>query len=144
MKTVFTIHDFCLWVEKSLIFRLMKLNRFADYDTDYSRIFMGYSTTVKWFLIFFFSLWKLSKDVGVIKFTFLCFVVGLDVVFPLSVFLRSFMERDKMKCFGDGFTGKPECEWQAVMCSCMMAWQVLWCLADLCEWNSLWGERELL
>lgn len=142
-----TIHYFCLWVEKSLIFRLMKLNTFADYATDYNRIFVGYRPCL--WSDFFFSLWKLSKNVGGLSLPLLwifsgmmCLVVGLDVVFPLSVSLRSSMEGDKMKCCGDGFTGRPECEWQAVMCSCMMASQVVWCLADLRDWNSLWGERD--
>lgn len=79
----------------------------------------------------FFSLWKLSKNIGGLSLPLLwifsgmmCLVVGLDVVFPLSVSRRSSMEGDKMKCCGDGFTGRPECGWQAVMCSCMMASQV--------------------
>lgn len=52
IKAIFTIYDFCLWVEKYLIVRLIKLNTFADDDTDDNRIFVGYSACL-WSGVFF-------------------------------------------------------------------------------------------
>lgn len=66
IKAMFTICEFCLWVEKCLIVRLIKLNTFAADGTDCNWIFVGYSAYL-W--SDFFSSVEASKGCWCLKFT---------------------------------------------------------------------------